>query len=455
MVLKRIDRRKIFLLLGDALIVCLSFYLAVMVRIKTLVGLEFLENRVVSFLFLLLAYLVSFYIFGLYDIQLNFRSRRSLYLILASLIMTSFSAVIFFYFFPFQLKRGIFFISLILITLLVYVWRLFYSFLFRVAVPIRRVLIVGTGEPAQEIHERLKSYQDYLTVGFITDDPETSVCEDMRILGDSRSIEEIAKTEEINEIIITVDPAENSRLSRGLVNCKVMGISMYDMARFYEYLENKLPLPFVEDHWILYGPGFSRVGSRVYMRLKRIMDLILSSFLLICFLPLGLVIALLIKLSSHGPVFFVQERLGKNFVPFKMYKFRTMVFNAEKDEPLWADVNDTRVTDIGRILRKTRLDEIPQLVNIISGDMSFIGPRPERKYFVKELKGKIPLYSLRFSIKPGLTGWAQVNYRYGASEEDAKEKLRYELFYIKNMSFILDLRIFLKTIRIVLFGMGR
>jgi lipopolysaccharide/colanic/teichoic acid biosynthesis glycosyltransferase len=170
---------------------------------------------------------------------------------------------------------------------------------------------------------------------------------------------------------------------------------------------------------------------------------------------LGVIVSLGIKLNSKGPVFYVQERVGEDHKLFRLFKFRTMVVDAEKGEPKWAEENDPRVTKVGKILRKVRLDEWPQLLNVIRGEMSLVGPRPEREYFIRKLEETIPFYSMRFSVKPGLTGWAQVNYPYGSSVEDALEKLQYDLYYIKNMSLLLDFRILLKTARTVLFWRGR
>jgi exopolysaccharide biosynthesis polyprenyl glycosylphosphotransferase len=188
--------------------------------------------------------------------------------------------------------------------------------------------------------------------------------------------------------------------------------------------------------------------------LKRAFDLLVSALILLFSLPLIIIISLLIPLTSKGPIFFTQERLGARKKPFRIIKFRTMVQNAEANGPQWAHYDDERVTAIGKLLRRTRIDELPQFINVFLGDMSLIGPRPERAFFVDRLSERIPFYSLRFFVKPGITGWAQVNFRYGSDENDALEKLRYELFYIKNQSFFLDFRILLKTVRVVLTGLG-
>ena len=204
---------------------------------------------------------------------------------------------------------------------------------------------------------------------------------------------------------------------------------------------------------LIFSEGF-RI-SWLRKAVKRVGDITLSITMVILLSPLLIFVAILIKLDSKGPVFFSQERVGQNRKLYMVHKFRSMVQNAEKEcGPVWAQDNDCRVTRIGRFIRKWRIDELPQLLNVLKGEMSFVGPRPEREYFVKELVEAIPYYRERFSVKPGVTGWAQVNYSYGASIEDAKEKLKYDLFYIKNMSIFMDIMVVMRTVKTVLFGEG-
>jgi lipopolysaccharide/colanic/teichoic acid biosynthesis glycosyltransferase len=249
------------------------------------------------------------------------------------------------------------------------------------------------------------------------------------------------------------------------------------MASFYEFLAGKVPVDHISNLWFYLH---SLMANRLYFRhLKRVADIIIAVSVLLLTLPFFFIIPLLIKLDSRGPVFFRQERLGQEGKPFHIIKFRTMVHNAERHGPQWAAKDDPRVTRVGWFLRKFRLDELPQLLNILQGDMSFIGPRPEREIFVREFqelvpaaqpgtatsgsqgipaprgyKEKIPYYSYRLLVKPGITGWAQVMYQYAATQEETKEKLQYDLYYVKNMGFFLDMSILLKTVRIVLLGRG-
>lgn len=215
----------------------------------------------------------------------------------------------------------------------------------------------------------------------------------------------------------------------------------------------KLYVTQINPAWLIFSDGFRK--SRLQRMMKRAGDIILSLLFLLLSLPLMLVTTFLIKFDSKGPVLFSQERVGQNRKPFMIRKFRSMVAEAEKQTgPVWAKDDDVRITRVGRIIRKLRIDELPQIWNVLKGHMSFVGPRPEREYFVTELEKQIPYYSERFTVKPGITGWAQVSYGYGASLEDAIEKLNYDLFYIKNLSFLLDVMIIFRTIKIVLFGKG-
>ncbi|MFH1642552.1 MAG: TIGR03013 family XrtA/PEP-CTERM system glycosyltransferase, partial [Nanoarchaeota archaeon] len=238
-----------------------------------------------------------------------------------------------------------------------------------------------------------------------------------------------------------------------LLRCRVDGIEVIEGNSFHEMLTGKLIVEYINPGWLIFSEGFEKSRARRFI--KYALDLILSIILLVIFLPVIIITAVLIKIDSRGQVFFSQERVGKDKKLYKIYKFRSMATDAEKQSgPTWADENDNRITRIGKFIRKWRIDEIPQLWNVLKGDMSFVGPRPERDFFVKKLEGIIPYYRERFTVKPGISGWAQVSYGYGASVKDAVEKLNYDLFYIKNLSTLMDLMIILRTIKTVLFGKG-
>lgn len=240
-----------------------------------------------------------------------------------------------------------------------------------------------------------------------------------------------------------------------LMQAKFSGHGVMDLGRFYEKHWLKVPVYFLDPEWFISSEGFESISHPVALRVKRIFDIILSIVIFVPALPLMLLTAVLVKLESPGPVIYKQIRTGKNGHLFSIYKFRSMRSDAEKDGAKWAQKNDSRITRVGKFIRLTRLDELPQLWNVLKGDMSFVGPRPERPEFNEMLAKEIPFYNLRHMMQPGLTGWAQVLYPYGASVDDSREKLQYELYYAKHYNLMMDLIIFLKTIRVVLFGRGR
>ena len=234
---------------------------------------------------------------------------------------------------------------------------------------------------------------------------------------------------------------------------RAMGVPIEHCHSFYERLVSKIAITDLPPEWIALSEGFRR--DRIVLAAKRVIDVIVAFLGLLLAMPLALMTALAIKLESSGPIFYRQERVGQNEKHFTLFKFRSMTQDAEaKGGPVWAAENDPRVTRVGAIIRKLRIDEIPQMINVLKGEMSFVGPRPERPFFVERLKQIIPYYDLRHSVKPGITGWAQISYRYGDSEQDAVEKLQYDLYYIKHMSPIFDLQIIFESFKVILFGSG-
>ena len=236
---------------------------------------------------------------------------------------------------------------------------------------------------------------------------------------------------------------------------KLKGIQVFDYLSFYEKLEEKVPVKSIDEKWILFGSGYDILYKNFNIRIKRIVDIFAALCIGMITTPVMLISAIIIKLESKGPVIYSQKRVGLENCEFEIYKFRSMSNDAEKDGAQWAQQNDPRVTKFGNFMRKTRIDELPQLWNVLKGNMTFVGPRPERKVFIKELEKEIPFYNIRHSVKPGLTGWAQVKYPYGASVEDAHQKLQYDLYYIKHQTLAFDLIILFRTVKIVVFGRGR
>lgn len=259
-----------------------------------------------------------------------------------------------------------------------------------------------------------------------------------------------------DSIVIAMEPKSLSKnISRVLMRARLNGQRIIDLVSFYESIYRKVPIYFLEHEWFIMTEGFQLLHFPIAIRIKRLVDLFLAFFLLILIWPVMLIAAIIIKLESQGPIFYRQIRTGKDGVEFSIYKFRSMRTDAEAQGAQWASKNDPRITRWGKFIRLTRIDELPQLFNVLRGEMSFIGPRPERPEFDAILEKEIPFYNLRHLVRPGITGWAQVMYPYGASVEDAKEKLQYDLFYIKNYSLLLDFLIVLRTISIVLLGKGR
>ncbi len=325
--------------------------------------------------------------------------------------------------------------------------------------PSRTALVVGAGWSGRLIIDTIirDPRLGIRVAGILDDSPQKRnfSYKGVSVLGNKMTMAADVERLGVNMIIVAISYAANADLIKLLLEQKMRGVEVVDMPHIYERITGQIPIKQVEDLWFLHSGGFDILHRPWLKRFKRVTDLAVSLGCLLLAMPLMGIIALVIKATSRGPVFFRQERIGQDEKPFMLYKFRSMRHGAEDTSgPVWAKPGDNRITAVGRFLRITRLDEIPQFINVLKGDMSFIGPRPERMFFVSRLKELIPYYSFRFTVKPGLTGWAQVKYHYGASTEDAVEKLKYDLYYIKNMSPWLDLLIMLKTTQVVLFARG-
>jgi len=272
------------------------------------------------------------------------------------------------------------------------------------------------------------------------------------VIGDFSQISSICRNAQVDRIVVALDERRGKLPVDQLLDCRLKGVRVEEGASFSEHITGKLTVENLRPSSLIFTDGFKR--SQFIQRAKRCVDIVAALMTSLIFSPFAMIVCLAIFLDSKGPVLYRQERVGQDGRIFKLLKFRSMRVNAEGEEPVWAEVNDPRVTRVGKVIRKLRLDEIPQVVNVLKGEMSFVGPRPERPFFTEKLQQEVPFYSLRHSVKPGITGWAQICYPYGASKEDALEKLKYDLYYIKHMSFLLDLTIFLETGKIVLFGKG-
>jgi sugar transferase (PEP-CTERM system associated) len=353
---------------------------------------------------------------------------------------------------------GIFFISICFVILLIVSWRLGYSLILNRGLFNQKIILLGSGELAKDIKEEISGRKDCgytlaLEVPENMSDVDRTHPASTPIVCKNKceGLYEMAHTLGIQKVVVGFRERRTIFPTRELLRCRVDGIEVIDGNKFYENLTGKLTVESLNPSGLIFADGFQKTLLR--RLLKRSVDLVLSVFMLIVCSPLIVITAILIKIDSNGPVFFSQERVGEKDKIYRIHKFRSMIADAEKQSgPVWAQSDDDRITRIGKILRRLRIDEIPQLYNVLKGEMSFVGPRPERAHFIKQLEDLIPYYTIRHTLKPGITGWAQVCYGYGASVEDAVEKLNYDLFYIKNMTTLMDIMIVLRTIKIVLFS---
>jgi sugar transferase (PEP-CTERM system associated) len=322
-----------------------------------------------------------------------------------------------------------------------------------------RILFLGGGPLAKECSDlaaRKTNYHKYDIAGFIAIPTEELCVEPSSLLKvrDGDSLVNLARQYNVEEIVVSVQNRRGGFPIKELLDCKLQGVKVTDAATFFERETCQIRVDSLQPSWLVFGGGFDQSFVRTFM--KRSFDLICSVLILALTFPIMLLAALAVWLEDRGPVFYSQERVGKDGATFRVLKFRSMRADAEKGgKPQWAAKNDPRVTRVGNFMRKTRIDELPQILNVFKGEMSFVGPRPERAYFVEQLIEVVPYYNVRHSIKPGITGWAQVRYGYGSSAEDALQKLQYDLYYVKNNSLFLDVLVLIDTLKVVLFRSGR
>lgn len=320
----------------------------------------------------------------------------------------------------------------------------------------RKVLVYGTGVKAKAVGQTLTrpSSSAELSGYYASPNEREHLVTDWGVLSPDKSLTELVSEKGIDEIVIALSERRGGSMPmRELLDCKLSGVRVTDIATYFEQNLGQIRLDAVSAGWLIFGDGFNQGFIRTTV--KRIFDIAGAMVLILLALPIMLVAAFIIKLESSGPILYKQERVGLNNKPFNVVKFRSMRTDAEKDGiPRWATAGDSRVTRVGRVIRKLRIDELPQLFSVLNGDMSLVGPRPERAFFVEKLTQEIPFYAVRHSVKPGVTGWAQVRYQYGSTIEDTAEKLQYDLYYVKNHSLFLDLVVLFETVGVVLTGKG-
>lgn len=401
--------------------------------------------------------LLLFYITDLYNLRRDQQSDELASLVVLNSAIAAAFLTLSFYFYPrFSFGRS-FFVSLFLMTPgLVMTGRLLWSRLRGALARPSTVAFLGDGPAVEELGNVAREHHlkvvklpaaSYATV------PPGAPGQIIAYADGSGELQEAMAYLQPDIIVMEPSASLDSGVARTLIDARFSGITVLDFPTAFQMLSGKLPLNYMDGKWFLSAQGFQFFESNIAVRLKRLLDLGLAFALFVVTAPLLPLIALGIKLSSKGPVFFLQERVGRNSQIFRLLKFRTMSVGADTDSP-WTVKNDPRVFPFGRFLRLTRLDELPQLVNVLRGDMSFVGPRPESLVLVKLYKSAIPYYNLRSAVRPGLTGWAQINYPYGSSVEDAVEKLKYDLHYIQHLSLLFDIQIVLRTVRTVLGRQG-
>lgn len=400
----------------------------------------------------------SMAVLGLYQLDYREEFRKTLLALMRALALGFGLIVLVFYWLPdTYFGRGILgIVMLIAMTGLLMTRVLFYRWI-NLRLLKNRVMVLGTGRLAKEcsnLVEKNSNSDEFKIVGFIPMPNEVCQVTPSMVLPLQDSLSSMVKRYHVHEIVVAVRNRRSENFSiQELLKCKLNGIKVSDTATFFERETGQVLMDSLQPSWLVFGDGFDQ--SQLRTSIKRIFDLFASMILLIVTLPVMLITVLCIFIEDRTPILYRQERMGKDGQHFMVLKFRSMRNGAEEiGKPQWAAENDPRTTKVGRIIRKLRIDELPQILNVLKGDMSFVGPRPERPYFVEQLSEKIPYYNVRHSIKPGITGWAQVRYRYGASVEDAIQKLQYDLYYVKNNSLFLDIIILIETIKVVLFGKG-
>lgn len=355
--------------------------------------------------------------------------------------------------------RGIFAISVGFVITFVIAWRMAYTQILQRGYFNQRILIIGGGALSADIRHEIDRRLDCgyeiaaVTGGESCALPKANPPDELSKTHDNNDLADFALHKGIRKIVVALEERRGSLPVKELLKCRTAGIEVLEGSSFYEMLTGKLLVKRINPGWLIFSDGFQKPWYT--RKLKRATDILMSALMLTILAPLMAIVAIWIKLDSPGLVIYSQERVGANRKSYKVHKFRSMRQDAEAHTgPVWAQTDDDRITRIGHFIRKWRIDELPQLWNVLKGEMSFVGPRPEREHFVTELEAEIPFYGERFTVKPGLTGWAQVSYSYGASVDDAIEKLNYDLFYIKNMSIFMDLMVIMRTVKTVIFGEG-
>lgn len=444
--------RTLILLLGEALIVWTSFLVAAWVTLQddSYLVLRYEHGFIKLFIFTAVVLLCSHW-FDLYDTaRLNTPGELYFRLLMVPGVLAFLTAGISYIRPGFLLGGNSTALGLLIVTLALFGWRLGYGWLVQLPMLVERVYVVGTGERAQRLVQGLRQNPEIgVEIASWTGKLEGAVTRESV----AAHLMEVVKKEKVHRVIVAMPDRRGTTPMQELLQLRMQGIKIEEATSWLEKISGKIEVESLYPSWLVFNEGFRR--SATFILIRRMLSIIISLIGLLLTLPLLPLIMLAVRLDSKGPVFYTQTRMGKGGRFFKVVKFRTMRQDAEADSgPQWAGNHDPRVTRVGKFLRTTRLDEIPQLWCVLKGDMAFVGPRPERPEFIEWLSKEIPYYGVRHMVRPGITGWAQIKYKYGSTIEDALQKLQYDLYYIKNASIGLDLLIMFQTVKTVLLRRG-
>lgn len=452
----RLDRREKLSLMvaGDIAAILIAFPLAIIFGHRGIFSLSLYLYYGWSVAVFCLLILMIFVIIDAYTMNHHAtKFMRQTLMVLIGVILSGIAATVIFFFFRYLVvPRAVFILFLVFSSVLIMAFR-YLNIKFFSTFSSWRVLLVGDKKISRELASLIngRQYLHYHLAGYVTDEPEAESYPDMPFLGRIESMSSVAEREDIDQVVVTQRKI-NKGLIKPLLDCMRVGLDVTDFKKVIEDITGKVPITYLDEYWFLME--LRNLNKKYYWFVKRMLDVTVSVIGLVLLLPLFPIAALAIKIDSPGPVLYFQTRVGRRGRLFRVWKLRTMVQDADKNNVHWTLANDKRITRLGSFLRKVRADEFPQFINILKGDMTLIGPRPEAESLVELYTKEIPFYAERHMVTPGVTGWAQINYGYGNSIEDARIKLKYDLYYIKNRDMLLDLVILLKTIRTVVTGKG-
>ncbi len=456
---KQLSLNRIIMISADSLLISIAIFGVMLIRFSRDMDMVLgYDPYLIKPIIMVVIHIFCMSYFELYAPSSNFLTMAVCKKIIQSIAVASCVLFILYYFYPaVRMGRGVWVANLFVLPIILPLWRWLYTRWLSNKVPRERVLIVGAGELAKNIGHRVHEWKGLgMDVAGFLDKDETRLGYSLvnpKIIGCYEDVERIVETEHIDKIIIALPDRRNQLPMDLLLNCKVRGVRIEEGESFFEDVAGRIPLNQLRPSWMIFADGFYLF--KIQKMIKRVGDVLAALVGLIVSIPVFLIVPLIIKLDSPGPVFFRQQRVGEYKTRFTMIKFRTMkVASDTATENKWSLSGEDRITRVGAFLRKTRIDEIPQLINVFKGEMSLVGPRPDIHFLMEQLDEKVPYYSLRYSVKPGITGWAQIKYGYVASVKEGRERHEYDLYYIKNLSIFLDAWIMLKTVQVMLGKIG-